>query len=138
VSLSGNDAPLHIYENSATKLRVGPEFTPDERDKYVAWWRKFKMIERLHWGGLLGVVLLSWLNKGQVPSLTTRVVMFGCVIVWLAFGAWFYRLTCPRCGAIFSGGLVHALFDRFYYPRKCYGCELSRSQLKRLAAGELW
>ena len=104
--------------------------TPVERDRYLAWWAKFKLLNRINWFGI-GLVLLSSFESRRYSGINwSMTVTFGLVLI-LATRLWLRVLTCPRCGATYSGGLITAI-NRFSFLSKCYGCDLSLSGLRKL------
>jgi hypothetical protein len=106
------------------------DITPDERDRYLAWWAKFKMLDRLNWVGV-GLVLLSYFASRRYPSVDWRTVVVSGLVVTLATRIWLRSLTCPRCGATYSGGLI-TVINRLSFLNKCYGCDLSLRGLRQL------
>jgi hypothetical protein len=108
------------------------DLTPDEREKYRKFWFKFKTLERLQLVSLFILILLPW----AFPRLSTRssgAFDLAVVTILLVSHVWLYCLDCPRCGVKFSGGLL-ALLPRVNYPWKCYGCDLSRRELKYVSS----
>jgi len=108
------------------------DLTPEEREKCKTFWSKFKALERVQFGSLLIFFL--------VPAMSQWLhIRFPVFVWWAPFFAflvahvWLYALDCPRCGATFSGGLI-ALLPRVRYPWKCYGCDLSRRELKYVSS----
>ena len=103
------------------------DITPDERDRYLSWWRRFKLLDRLNWLGL-GLLLAGPLCARYVDWQT--VTWLGLVL-FVATRIWLRALTCPRCGATYSGGLI-TVIQKFSFLGKCYGCDLSQAQLRTL------
>lgn len=106
------------------------DVSPEERDRYLAWWQKFKMLDRLNWLGL-GLFLLSLLGVGYGWSSQRENLGLAGVVLYVTTRVWLHVLTCPRCGATYSGGLIAAV-QRFSSLSKCYGCDLSQSGLRAL------
>jgi hypothetical protein len=106
------------------------DLTPEERVNYRKFWVKFKTLERLQIGALFLAFVLPRTCPGIDVSVHARWLVAAFLAVFLVTHVWLYNLDCPRCSAKFSGGLI-ALLPRVNYPWKCYGCDLSRSELKQ-------
>jgi len=107
------------------------DLTPEEREKCRKFWWKFRLLERTQIFSLFIPMLVLWVFprvERHIPWAlgVTIVLIFGVTHVWM------YNLDCPRCGVKFSGGLI-ALLPRIRYPWDCYGCDLSRSELKYIS-----
>ena len=106
------------------------DLTADERDRYLIWWRKFKLLDRLNWLGI-GLLLAGPLSARYLQLGEWRIVASVGLVLFIATRIWLRGLTCPRCGAAYSGGLI-TVIQRFSFLSKCYGCDLSQSQLRVL------
>jgi hypothetical protein len=104
--------------------------TPEERERYLAWWAKFKLLDRINWLGLGLAMLSGFESRRHFATGWSIMVMFGVVLI-LATRVWLRVLICPRCGATYSGGLI-TVINRFSFLNKCYGCDLSLSGLRKL------
>jgi hypothetical protein len=106
--------------------------TPDEAVSYVAAWRKYKLLRNAVWAGCsLSFLLLGFGFRHHQDR--TLVVLFGlCCIVLLPVGIAFQLWKCPRCGKAFSGGLIRVGWQQQPWIRRCYWCELSKSELGAL------
>jgi hypothetical protein len=104
------------------------DLTPEEREKCRTFWSKFRALERIQVGSLLIFLLFptmsDWLRTRMPVS-----IWLAAFTAFLVAHVWLYALDCPRCGVTFSGGLI-ALLPRVRYPWRCYGCDLSRRELK--------
>jgi len=106
------------------------DLAPAEREHYLAWWRKFKMLDLLNWLGI-GVGFGGYFGHRYYASGSwERIAIAGFALV-LVTRVWMRALICPRCGATFSGGLI-TVIKRFSFLDKCYGCDLSRRELAAL------
>jgi hypothetical protein len=119
------------------------DLSPEERGRYLRFWRRFKMLDTLGWVGL-GILVFVGLLGAHLPGNGWRYFS----LTWLALVAvtaiWIRLLPCPRCGVKFWGGLL-TLLPRApgmppglgpFYIGKCWGCDLSRKQLSDLAKYE--
>jgi hypothetical protein len=117
--------------NGGDEEKAFSDLTPEERQRCERFWLKFKTPERLQFGALLIPLLTFW----AFPSLEARMprlLGLGFITVFVVCHIWLYSPDCPRCSATFSGGLI-VLLPRVNYPWKCYGCDLSRRELKYIA-----
>jgi hypothetical protein len=125
MSLFGADAEVE------SRAEVTESLTPAERDKCRAFWLKYKMIERVHWGALipLAIVLIS-----RSPNPTLAQVSQAGIFVFLFTAVWMRNLDCPVCNAKVSGGLI-TLLPRVRHWRiwPCFGCGLKRGELKKIS-----
>jgi hypothetical protein len=112
----------------STQEHAFSDLTPEEREKYRRFWFKFKTLERLQFGSLSLPLLLFWAFP-RLEVTAPRELVGALLAIFVITHVWLYSLDCPRCSAKFSGGLI-ALLPRVNYPWKCYGCDLSRSELK--------
>jgi len=106
--------------------------TPDEAGKYVAAWRKYKLLRSAVWAGLgLSFLLASF--GFRYPDDRTLIFLFSlsCVAL-LPVGIAFQLWKCPRCGKQFSGGLIRVGWQQQPWIRRCYWCELSKRELAAL------
>ena len=113
---------------------------PEDRDRYVRWWRGFRRLENIAWVGWAGLALgylsLSFLAFADPRWKLIFDVVFGCGFL-LVFGAtlWIWVLYCPCCGAM----LLHRRFPQVLnlFPplwfQLCEKCGLKRRQLSDLA-----
>ena len=106
------------------------DVTPEERDRYLAWWRKFKMLDLFNWMGI-GLLLASALGSAHHSANEWAKVAWLGFSLFVVTRIWLRVLNCPRCGATYSGGLITAL-QRFSSLSKCYGCDLSKRGLRAL------
>ncbi|MFZ0800921.1 MAG: hypothetical protein WBQ09_18390 [Terriglobales bacterium] len=106
------------------------DLTPQERAKYRTFWAKFKTLERLQIGSLFLAFVFPLMLPRVDASVHGRWIVAVLLGIFLVTHVWLYNLDCPRCSAKFSGGLI-ALLLRVNYPWKCYGCDLSRRELKQ-------
>jgi hypothetical protein len=106
------------------------DVTSEERDRYLAWWRRFKLLDRLNWLGI-GLFLASFMGFRHQWSREREHIALLAFVLFFVTKVWLYVLTCPRCGATYSGGLI-TVFQRFSSLIKCYGCDLSQSGLRAL------
>src|SRR5262249_39925132 len=104
--------------------------TPEERDRYLEWWHRFKMLDRANWLGI-GLVLGSSLLSGRYSWSSWRTVGVAGFCLFLVTRVWMRALTCPRCGATYSGGVI-TVINRFSPLSTCYGCDLSKRGLAAL------
>jgi hypothetical protein len=116
-------------DRSADENTLG-DLTPDERERYMACWRKFKMLDRLAWLGVGLLLAGSFSTYHHRPNAWQPSALLGLAI-FLTTRIWLRVLTCPRCGATYSGGLI-TIFQKFSFLNKCYGCNLSQNQLRAL------
>jgi len=131
---------------SADPTALPAHLIPDERDRYIRWWRRFRLLENGTWIGWAGVALGYW----AFPSLTLTdprwkllfVVIFGCsFLLGLGAALWVFVLYCPRCGAmlgnrgyVFLGMLNLLVFFTFLGFRLCTKCGMKRRELSDLAS----
>ena len=132
-----------LKSSGADPAALPAHLTPEERDRYVRRWRRFRLLENIAWTGwaalALGYVALSHLAFTEPHWKLFFVVIFGGGFL-LGMGAtvWIWVLYCPRCAEM--------LALRGYYPltgvlilftplwlRLCTKCGLKRSQLSDLA-----
>ncbi len=104
--------------------------TAEERDRYLAWWQKFKILDRLNWFGT-GLFTLSLLVSRYRRSSEWEYCGLVGLAIFLASKIWLHVLICPRCGVTYSGGLI-TVVQRFFFFNKCYGCDLSQRELRAL------
>jgi hypothetical protein len=125
---------------SATLLA---HLTPEERDRYVRWWRRFRLFENIAWIGWLGVAFGYLTFSYSVPTeprwKLLFVVIFGCGFL-LGMGAtvWIWVLYCPRCGEMLGNRGYHPVTGMLMlvtplWFRLCPKCGLKRKQLSDLA-----
>jgi hypothetical protein len=108
---------------------------PDERDQYVAAWRGYKLRRNIAFGAsfvwLLLILCCAFTRCEALPGSVSMLAIVGIAsgMPGLALQLW----KCPRCGKNFSGGLNGL---RWHQPwvRKCYWCELRKSDLATLAS----
>ena len=111
------------------------DLTPGERTRYLAWWGKVKLLDRLEWAGY-ALLLGSYLGSRYRPHRDWySLALLGFVPVF-AMRIWLRVLICPHCGATYSGGLI-TLLQRFSSLSKCYGCDLTRRDLATLEKRKL-
>lgn len=130
---------------SAGATALPAHLTPEERDRYVRWWRGFRLLENIAWIGWAGLALgylaLRFLAFADLRWRVLSSVVLGCGLL-LGFGAtvWIWVLYCPRCGAMLgnrggyrplTGPLM--LVTPFWF-RLCTKCGLKRRQLSDLAS----
>ena len=106
------------------------DLTIDERERYLSWWRKFKELDRLNWVGI-GLGVAPPFASMYVPSFQWRYISMLGLVLFVCTRIWLRALTCPRCGATYSGGLI-TVFQRFSSLSECYGCDLSKRALRML------
>jgi hypothetical protein len=58
------------------------DLPPDERARYVAWWRKFKLVNNSSYMGLGILFLSSWANSKQVGFDLRPVRIVGLVMLF--------------------------------------------------------
>ena len=121
-------APIGIDRSSDENVLTN--LTIDERERYISWWRKFKMLDRMNWLGI-GLALMAPPGALYAPSLSWQTIMIVGLVLFLVTRIWLRILTCPRCGVTYSGGVI-TVIQRFSSLRKCYGCDLSKRALRTL------
>ena len=121
---------ISIGSDRSSDENILAYLTPDERDRYLNWWRKFKLLDRLNWLGI-GLALIGPLSVRYRPSIDWRAVMWLGLVMYVATRIWLRALTCPRCGATYSGGVI-TVIQRFSSLSKCYGCDLKQRELRLL------
>src|SRR5437763_7284585 len=107
--------PLHKSADSTARPATLPaDLTPKERERYVRWWRGFRLLENIAWIGWAGVTLgyltLSYSAPTEPRWKLFFVVIFGCAFL-LGMGAtvWIWVLYCPRCGEMLVNRGYHQL-----------------------------
>jgi hypothetical protein len=60
-----------------------PDLSPDERERSLSWWRKFKMLDRLNWLGI-GLILTGPLASYYHLSKDWQLIAFLGLIIFLA------------------------------------------------------
>jgi len=130
---------LRISANadSESAQKTFSDLTPEERAKCRKFWVRFKTLEAAQVASLLLLFLLPWASS-RIHITVPGIVPLALLAIFLVSHVWIYALDCPRCGATFSGGLI-ALLPRVRYAWSCYGCDLSRRELKYISqhAGDL-
>lgn len=127
---------VSLEHDQSREEKAFADLKPEEREKCREFWLKFRILERSAWGVFLVALIVRWAFHGMAPTLVHNVFRLA-VLWWLVSLIWLFNLYCPRCGAKFSGSLLALLpanpggFRR--YPHKCYGCDLSRSELKYIS-----
>jgi hypothetical protein len=106
------------------------DLTIDERERYLGWWRKFKELARLNWLGI-GLAVASPFGSQYYPALQWRYMFLLGLVLFVSTRIWLRVLTCPRCGATYSGGLI-TVIQRFSSLNTCYGCDLTKRALRAL------
>jgi len=128
------------FRESATPA-VRPEelsilLSPEERERYVRWWRKFRLLENATWLGWV-IVALGFLGFSCLRWKSLLAVLVGSgFLLGLGSTLWIWVLYCPRCGAMLFERKVYGLL-LFFTPlwfRLCTKCGLSRRQLSDLAS----
>ena len=129
---------------SADATALPAHLTPGERDRYVRWWRRFRLLENIAWIGWAGLAL-GYLALGHSTPADARwkllfSVVLGCGLL-LGFGAtvWIWVLYCPRCGAMLGNrgynpltGMLNLVTPLWF--RLCTKCGLKRRQVSDLAS----
>jgi|ERR1043166_3019975 hypothetical protein len=106
------------------------DLTPEECDRYLRWWRKFRILDRICWWGI-GLGLVAYLAERYHRSDRWAILgIFGGFLI-LATRIWLRLLDCPRCGATYSGGWI-TIFSRFVFLDHCHGCDLTTEKLAEL------
>ena len=119
------------------------ELSAEDRERYVRFWHRFSLLDRLGWLGLVILALPVLLDARFHQSYWRQISLTGLVLLVVS-AIWIRLLHCPRCGVQFWGGLL-TLLPRTpgvpwelgaFYVGKCWGCDLSRKQLSTLAKYE--
>ena len=129
---------------SADPTALPAHLSPDERGRYVRWWRGFRLLENIAWIGWAGLAL-GYLSLDHLTPADPRWKLFFSVVLGCGFllgmgtTVWIWVLYCPRCGEM--------LANRGHYPltgvlmlvptlwfRLCPKCGLKRRQLSDLAS----
>jgi len=109
--------------------------TQEERARYIAAWRRYKLF---NWGWLasfLGLVSSLFLSSAFVRShyAALRLLPMALLLLCLvAADSW----SCPRCGNRFTGGLQVFPWNMHPLIRRCYSCQLAKRDLAALERGE--
>jgi hypothetical protein len=133
---------------SGSRLTLTPadnlgELSPEDRARYIRFWRRFKLLDTLGWAGIGMFVLRALLGAHLRGSGWNYFSLAGLALVALT-AVLIRLLPCPRCGVKFWGGLL-TLLPRApgipsglgcFYIGKCWGCDLSRKELSDLAKYE--
>ena len=84
------------------------DLVPDERERYVDWWRKFRGLENTYVAGAALSACGFWgLRHGHERILFATLAATG-FLVGLGALLWLWVLYCPRCGCcLFEGPLLH-------------------------------
>jgi hypothetical protein len=105
------------------------DLTLEERDRYLTWWRTFTLLDRLNWVAIGLILAPAFASLYGLKNWKTFALL-GCAL-FIVTRVWLRVLTCPRCGATYSGGLI-TVFQRFSSLSTCYGCDLSKRALRVL------
>ena len=106
------------------------DLTADERDRYLRWWRNFRILSRTSWVAG-GFILGSYFLGRHHASDRLGVVTVLALILVFVTRIWLRVLNCPRCGVTYSGGLI-TILSRASFLDHCYGCDLTTSKLAEL------
>jgi hypothetical protein len=121
--------------NHSREEKTFADLNPEQREKCRKFWLKFRILERVSWLSFLTPLLATCLFPGVVAKVP-RVIFLAPFALWFGAKVWLYNLSCPLCGAKFSGGLI-TLLPRLRYPWDCYGCGLSRRELRYISMHHL-
>ena len=113
------------YQVSVDVDRSGEEktftdLTPEEHKKCRKFWLKFRIIERGGWGIMLSAFVAHWALPGVVSKLFPALLPTA-LAVWFFGMMWLFSLSCPRCGAKFSGGC-----SRCFQLNRVRSCDIPR------------
>lgn len=117
-------------DDRSSDENVLADVTTEERARYLTWWQKFRMLDLVGWIGIC-LFLVSVLGSQLHQAKWSVLGLLGFAL-FLLTRLWLCALSCPCCGATYSGGLITAL-QRFSFLNKCYGCDLSLAALRELA-----
>ena len=130
-----------VYDKHGTTRRavytfrpVNPtlaNLTPDERLQYLGAWKEYKLLRNAA-SVVLCLCFIFLLLGARYQNRTSIFLFFLCWIVLLPTSIGFQLWKCPRCGKAFSGGLIRVGWQQQPWIRRCYWCELSKSDLAAL------
>jgi len=84
------------------------ELSHEERERYVRFWLRFKLLDTLGWLGL-GMILFPSLLRTHLHGLGWWYFSLTGLILTVVTAIWIRLLHCPRCGVQFWGGLLTLL-----------------------------
>jgi|SRR5712691_3312730 len=103
------------------------KLSAEERLRYLAAWRRYKLLRNTGIASLALCFLFTALNQ--------IVFFIGFFLLAIPIGFALALWNCPRCGKTFSGGLFGVGWRRQPWVRSCYWCELRKSDLAALQNG---
>src|SRR6185312_6188744 len=121
---------VSVATESSNEAPWFADLTPEERDRYLRWWHKFRILDRISWLGF-GLALGAYLEGHYRRS--NHLSFLGAIggFLVLTTRVWLRLLQCPRCGVTYSGGWI-TIFSRFVFLDHCYGCDLTTKKLAEL------
>ena len=120
---------MTIVDSSCHDTSVA-KLTPDERNRYSAWMRRFQMLDSLNWLGI-GLAVGSGFGFRYYSANAWRNCALLGFALFFVTRVWLRVLACPRCGATYSGGIIK-VFDGLSFLNKCYGCDLRQRDIHEL------
>jgi hypothetical protein len=118
-------AMLVIVNSETDKL------PPEQRQRYLAAWKRFKLLRNTTVAGLILFCLFAVLDFRRPNGRWFALAVLSLVMTSPASIA-FQRWKCPRCGKVFSDSGMTRWGWQQPWIRRCYWCELRKSDLVAL------